>query len=51
MEIVEMVRGNVAKIHRITLGVLVVIEVHAQDVVKEMIASNVLDANAFEWLS
>jgi dynein heavy chain len=37
LEIVELVRGDISKIGRITLGVLVVIEVHAKDVVKEMI--------------
>lgn len=37
LEIVELVRGDISKINRITLGVLVVIEVHAKDVVKEMI--------------
>lgn len=46
-----MVRGNVPKIHRITLGVLVVIEVHAKDVVKDMIDAYVLNTNAFEWLA
>lgn len=45
-----MVRGDLSKIHRITLGVLVVIEVHAKDVVQELIDNEVLNSNAFEWL-
>jgi dynein heavy chain len=49
-EIVDMVRGDLSKINRITLGVLVVIEVHAKDVVKDLIDNEVMNANAFEWL-
>ena len=49
LEIVDLVRGNVEKIHRITLGVLVTIEVHAKDVVQELIDSNILNVNGFEW--
>jgi len=45
-----MVRGGLSKIDRITLGVLVVIEVHAKDVVQELIDNEVLNPNAFEWL-
>ena len=45
-----MVRGDLSKVHRITLGVLVVIEVHAKDVVKELMDNEVTDSNAFEWL-
>lgn len=51
LEIVELVRGDISKIDRITLGVLVVVEVHAKDVVKEMIDSAVKDPNEFEWLA
>ena len=51
IEIVNLVRGDVAKIHRITLGVLVVIEVHAKDVVKDLIDSEVMSTSAFEWLA
>jgi len=45
-----MVRGDLSKVHRITLGVLVVIEVHAKDVVKELMDNEVTNYNAFEWL-
>ena len=51
LEIVAMVRGEVKKIDRITLGVLVTIEVHAKDVVEELMKHNVQDINAFEWLA
>lgn len=32
-----MVRGNLSKIDRITLGCLITLEVHANDVVQELI--------------
>ena len=51
LEIVEMVRGEMPKIHRITMGVLVVIEVHAKDVIKELIDQEVTEESAFEWIS
>ena len=37
MEIVQLVRGDLTKINRITLGVLIVLEVHAKDVVDDLI--------------
>ena len=51
LEIVELVRGDLSEIHRITLGVLVVIQVHAKDVVRELIDQQVLSTTAFEWLA
>lgn len=35
----------------LTLGALIVIAVHNNDVVKEMIEDNIKDVNAFEWQS
>ena len=51
LEIVELVRGDISKIDRITMGVLVVIEVHAKDVVQSLINENVTSPQAFEWLA
>ena len=39
------------RVHPITLGVLVVIQVHAKDVVKELIDGEALNPSAFEWLA
>lgn len=44
-----MVRGNLSMLEMLTLGALIVIAVHNNDVVKELIEDNIKDVNAFEW--
>ena len=46
-----LVRGKLTKKSRETLSALITIEVHARDVVINLIKENVSDVNAFEWLS
>lgn len=50
-DLVTLVRGNLSKLARMILGALIVIEVHACDVVSKMIAENVKNVNDFEWIS
>jgi dynein heavy chain len=51
LQIVDMVRLDVPAIHRMTLGVLVVVEVHAKDTIQELIDQQVSSVTAFEWLA
>lgn len=51
-EIIKLVRGELPKMARFTLGALVVIDVHARDVVSSLIAGDTCnDPTDFAWLS
>ncbi len=42
---------KLTKLQSITLGALIVIDVHAKDVVDNLKACNITETNAFEWIS
>ncbi|XP_029639148.1 dynein heavy chain 3, axonemal-like isoform X2 [Octopus sinensis] len=50
-EIVELVRSKLSSGARITLGALIVIDVHARDVVSELCEQNVNNTHDFLWLA
>ncbi|XP_064624417.1 dynein axonemal heavy chain 3-like [Lineus longissimus] len=50
-QIVALVRGKLETNTRITLGALIVIDVHARDVVAQLCEDNILSPQEFDWLA
>ncbi|XP_030840434.1 dynein heavy chain 1, axonemal isoform X1 [Strongylocentrotus purpuratus] len=50
-DLVALVRGPLQKIQRAVLSALIVIEVHARDVIAKMVEEKVQNSNDFEWIS
>jgi len=51
LDLVFLVRGNITKLQRKSIGALVVIDVHAKDTVEMMSKEKVSDLKQFEWIS
>ena len=46
-----MVRSELSLLDRITLGTLVILEVHNKDTVQSLLSNEISDISDFEWLS
>ena len=51
LDTVSLVRQKLTKLQSITLGALIVIDVHAKEVIKKLKDDQITDINAFEWIS
>ena len=50
-DLTKLVRGNLSKLARLTLGALITIDVHARDVTNQLVVNNVSSVGDFEWIS
>lgn len=50
-DVVKLVRGEVPRLQRVTLSALIVLDVHANDVLESLVANYITSETAFEWLS
>ena len=50
-EIVNLVRNNLPPLMRMTLGSLIVIDVHAKDTLESLINEGISSADDFAWLA
>jgi dynein heavy chain len=47
---VMLVRQKLTKLAKISVNALIVIDVHARDVIAKMVDKQISDINAFEWI-
>jgi len=50
-DIVDLVRGEMTKLNRVTVGAMVTIDVHARDVVSDLVKDGVDSPEDFAWLA
>jgi dynein heavy chain, axonemal len=50
MALTDLVRGQLTPMHRMTLGALITVDVHARDVVADLVACGLVDITDFEWV-
>eukprot|EP00930_Biecheleria_cincta_P014239 TRINITY_DN1233_c0_g1_i1.p1 TRINITY_DN1233_c0_g1~~TRINITY_DN1233_c0_g1_i1.p1 ORF type:complete len:4262 (-),score=887.85 TRINITY_DN1233_c0_g1_i1:333-13118(-) len=51
LDLVRLVRGKMTKLQRMSIGALIVIDVHARDTVEGLARDNIDDCMSFEWIS
>jgi dynein heavy chain len=50
-DLVDLVRTKLSVQAKVTINALIVIDVHAKDIVEKLWRSNISDPGSFEWIS
>ena len=50
-DLVKLIRTKLDRMQQIAINALIVIDVHAKDVVQKLVDNEITDTNAFEWIS
>lgn len=48
---IDIIRSDVQKLDRMKINTLIIVDVHARDIVDRFIRDSILDAREFEWES
>lgn len=51
LDLVDLVRGKLSSGSQMTIEALIVLDVHARDIVQQLVDNNVISANEFNWIS
>jgi dynein heavy chain len=51
MGLTDLVQGELTEAERLTLGALITVDVHACDVVRELLEAGIKQTSDFEWVS
>ena len=50
-ELIAIIRGDIHFIQRLKINTLIIVDVHARDIVDSFVRDSILDSREFEWES
>ena len=50
-DLIQMIRGDISQLQRLKINTLIIVDVHARDIVDSFVRDSILDSREFEWES